>query len=311
MNRDIVREKLKALTHGRVLFDEPMSNHASMGVGGRADCLAFPVTASEVSVMVAYLQAVGVPYLPVGRCSNLIVRDGGFRGVLISLSELRALEIQEAPEGRMRMTAEAGVPLAEIVRISVDESLTGMEFCAGIPGLVGGAVRMNAGAYGSDMSRVTEKITLINGSGTVRDVLREALSFTYRHLELPERGVIVRGSFLLCRGDREAIRTAVTQNMETRKQRHPLHYPSAGSIFKNPPEVPAGRIVEELGLKGRRIGGAAISDVHGNFIVNLSGATASDVLALMALVQEKCLTEKGIVLEPEVEVVGVDDEKIL
>ena len=311
MSQDILREKLKALTRGQLLFDEPMSAHTSIGVGGKADCLVYPGSAVEVGVIVAYLKSTGIRFLPVGNCTNLIVRDGGYRGVIINLSNLRGLGLDENTEGQVTLTVEAGTALTDIVHVLVEESLTGMEFCAGIPGSIGGAIRMNAGAYGRSMQDVVTKISLVNGLGQLKDVARGDLQFEYRNLDLPEGAVIIKGEFSLYKGTRETIQKTISDIRKDRKRKHPLQYPNAGSIFKNPAGMPAGQIIDELGLKGRRIGGAEISELHGNFIVNTGGATASDILALMALIQERSLALKGITLIPEVKVVGEDNEAIL
>lgn len=303
-DREQFRRILKTLTCGRILFDEPMAKHASMGVGGRADVLVFPAAISEVGRITAFLQSEGAAFMPVGNCTNLIVRDGGYRGVLICLSDLKALRLDKKPDGRVIITAEAGVALADIVRLIVKESLTGMEFCAGIPGSVGGAVRMNAGAYGREMKDVVEKILIVDTGGRQQSLGAAELRFEYRNLDLSEGAVIVEAELSVRRGDPDEVKTATAEILEQRKRKHPLRCPSAGSIFKNPPGMPAGRIIDELGLKGRAVGGARISERHGNFIVNTGGAKAADILALMDLVRQTAAAERGIDLEPEVKVIG-------
>jgi len=227
------------------------------------------------------------------------------------MSDLREMRLNEQPDGRVMITAEAGVALTDIVHVLMEESLTGMEFCAGIPGSVGGGIRMNAGAYGHALGEITERISLVNGFGKLKDLDRENLRFEYRNLLLPDGAVIVSAELMLRKGDRGEIRQKLVQILEERRNKHPLLFPSAGSIFKNPAGMPAGRIVEELGLKGKAVGGARISEMHGNFIVNTGGATAGDVLALMALIREESAAQKGINLEPEVKVVGEVDEAIV
>ena len=309
MERYPYREKLRYLTRGRILYDEPMANHTSMEVGGKADCLVYPASAVEIGVIVAYLQSAGIPFLPVGNCTNLIVRDGGYRGVIICLSGLTGIEPGRQASDRVLVIAEAGVALADAVRLTAEESLTGMEFCAGIPGTIGGAIRMNAGAYGHAMQEVTEKILIVNSSGQLQEKFASELNFEYRNLDLAEGAVIVKAELSLRRGEREEIKALIAQRMDEREKKHPLHYPSAGSVFRNPVGMPAGRIIDELGLKGLQIGAARISDIHGNFIINTGGATAADVLSLMDLIQEKSLAEKGIALVPEVKIVGADHEE--
>jgi UDP-N-acetylmuramate dehydrogenase len=202
--------------------------------------------------------------------------------------------------------AEAGVGLAALVSYCAGEALTGLEFCAGIPGSVGGAVRMNAGAYGREMKDVIESVRLLKYAGDLQNVKREALRFEYRKFHLAADEIIVAASFGLTGGDEAAIRAENNRIMALRKGKHPLEWRNAGSIFKNPAGTPAGRLIEETGLKGVRSGDAQVSEKHGNFIINLGGATASDVLKLMALVREKVLEEKGVALEAEVVVLGED-----
>jgi len=298
---------LKELVSGEVLFDEPMNRHTSIGVGGKADALLFPKKREELGQIIARLRQDGISYLPVGNCTNLIVRDGGFRGVLISLRDLREKGIRPDESGGVCLHAEAGVPLSEIVNLSVEESLTGMEFCAGIPGSVGGGVRMNAGAYGREMKDIVKSITLINGTGRARSVDRGKLRFAYRNLDLPEDAVVVRAEFLLQKGSKEQVRSKVKEIVAMRKEKHPLQYRSAGSIFKNPGTVPAGRLIEEAGLKGSRIGDAMVSEEHGNFIVNAGTARAGDIIALIERVEELVFLKRGIRLEREVKIIGEEE----
>ena len=298
------REELRRLTNGRVLLDEPMSRHTSIGLGGRADALLFPAAIGELAPLAVFFRSRGIPFLPVGNGTNLIVRDGGYRGALICLADLKAIRIRDEKEGRVAVTAEAGAGLPEMIRWMIQESLSGMEFCAGIPGSIGGAVRMNAGAYGGAMQEVVEKISVVNGSGRLREVGKKDLLFEYRRLDLPEEALIAQVDLSLLRGEREQIRSRIAEITETRRKKHPLGYPSAGSVFKNPPGQPAGSLVDRAGLKGSAVGGARVSDVHGNFIINAGGATARDFLTLMQLVQEKVLEKTGVALEPEVKVVG-------
>ncbi len=298
---------MKELVSGEVLFDEPMNRHTSIGVGGKADALLFPKKREELGQIIARLRQDGISYLPVGNCTNLIVRDGGFRGVLISLRDLREKGIRPDESGGVCLHAEAGVPLSEIVNLSVEESLTGMEFCAGIPGSVGGGVRMNAGAYGREMKDIVKSITLINGTGRARSVDRGKLRFAYRNLDLPEDAVVVRAEFLLQKGSKEQVRSKVKEIVAMRKEKHPLQYRSAGSIFKNPGTVPAGRLIEEAGLKGSRIGDAMVSEEHGNFIVNAGTARAGDIIALIERVEELVFLKRGIRLEREVKIIGEEE----
>jgi UDP-N-acetylmuramate dehydrogenase len=298
------RKHLRELVKGKILFDECMDRHTSIGVGGRADALVFPESVAELGKLVAMVRAEGIPVFFVGNGTNLIVRDDGFRGVIISTKGLRAVRVEARGEDRAAILAEAGASLAELVALTAREALAGMEFCAGIPGSVGGGIRMNAGAYGSELKDVIESVSLLNGEGNLRSCGREALQFQYRNLALPEGVCVAGGVFVLARGSREAVEGRIREILRTRTGKHPLDYRNAGSIFKNPKGMPAGKIIEETGLKGARIGGAQVSEKHGNFIVNLGSATAKDIIGLIELVQEKVLEAKGLALEPEVKIIG-------
>ena len=298
------RRQLKELASGKVLFDECMDRHTSIGVGGRADALVFPESVAELGRIVAFLRAEGISVFFVGNGTNLIVRDDGFRGVIVSTKGLRAVRVEGRGEGRAAILAEAGASLAEVVALTAREALAGMEFCAGIPGSVGGGIRMNAGAYGSELKDVIESVDLLNGEGNIKSCKREALQFQYRDLALPEGACVAGGVFVLARGNRDAVEGRIREILRTRSGKHPLQYRNAGSIFKNPKGMPAGRIIDEAGLKGARIGGAQVSEMHGNFIVNLGSATAMDIIGLIEHVQQKVLETKGIALEPEVKIIG-------
>jgi len=298
------RRQLKELAAGRVLFDECMDRHTSIGVGGRADAVAFPESAAELGRLVAFLRAEGVPVFFVGNGTNLIVRDGGFRGAVVSTKGLRSVRVEDRGERRAALHAEAGASLSEVVALTAREGLTGMEFCAGIPGSVGGGIRMNAGAWGSEMKDVLESVDWLNGGGNRVSRPRSALHFEYRNLALPEGACILGGVFDLARGERGAVEGRIREILKTRSGKHPLQYRSAGSIFKNPKGTPAGRVIDEAGLKGLTLGGARVSEMHGNFIVNLGSATAADIIGLIERVRKAVRDRRGIDLEPEVQIIG-------
>ncbi len=298
------KKELRNLAKGKVLFDEGMDRHTSIGVGGRADALAFPESAAELGRLVAFLRAEGVPVFFVGNGTNLIVRDGGVRGAVVSTKGLRSVRVENRGEHRAALHAEAGASLAEVVTLAAREGLTGLEFCAGIPGSVGGGIRMNAGAWGSEMKDVLESVDWLNGGGNRVSRQRAALHFEYRSLALPEGACILGGVFDLARGDRGTVEGRIREILKTRSGKHPLQYRSAGSIFKNPKGTPAGRIIDEAGLKGLTLGGARVSEMHGNFIVNLGGATARDIIGLIERVREAVRDRRGIDLEPEVQIIG-------
>lgn len=302
-----LREKLRDIVSGKVLFNEIMSRHTSIDVGGMADALVSPETVKELGQIITCLRHYKTPFIPVGNGTNLIVRDGGYRGVIISMKGLNNITLNKRNAGQASISTGAGAALSEIVHMATEESLAGMEFCAGIPGSVGGAVKMNAGAYGSEIKDALEEIELLNNSGEIRELKRNALTFEYRNLDLPEGSVITGATFLLKEGIREQIQGRINEILGMRKNKHPLEFRNSGSIFKNPKGgVPAGQIIDELGLKGLQIGGAKISEKHGNFIINLGQAKAGDIIALIDMVKKKVKDERGITLETEVKIIGED-----
>ncbi|MDA8124545.1 MAG: UDP-N-acetylmuramate dehydrogenase [Deltaproteobacteria bacterium] len=302
---DLRKAGLDRLIAGPVLFAEPADRHTSMGVGGPIDALAFPESREELARLVAFLGQQRIPFLPVGNWTNLIVRGGGYRGVLISLSGLRRLTRSDNPDGTVLLEAEAGVALSELVNLSQREALTGIEFCAGIPGSVGGAVRMNAGAYGGEIKDVCNSIQSLTTDKGIRTLKRKDLPFAYRILDLPAEMIIIGAAFCLQRGKGEVVAATVRDFLSRRKDKHPLEFRNAGSIFKNPREIPAGQLIEQTGLKGMRLGDAQVSEKHGNFIVNRGQATAEEILTLLDLVQKRVFEATGQFLEPEVKIIGV------
>lgn len=302
-----LRQKLKDMVSGKVLFDEPMSRHTSIGVGGLADAVVWPERSEELSGIIHFLWHSRIPFVPLGNGTNLIVKDGGYKGAVISMQGLKSISLSERGSSQALVNAGAGVTLSEIVLLSEKKAFSGMEFCAGIPGSVGGAVRMNAGAYGREIKDVVETVELMIVSGEILTSKKDDLKFAYRNLDISEGTVIIGASFLLTRGMGEEIHARINEILGKRKNKHPLEYRNAGSIFKNPNGgVPAGRIIDELGLKGTRIGDAQISEKHGNFIVNLGRAKASDIIALIDMIKAKVNEERGIKLQTEVKIVGED-----
>lgn len=295
---------MRALTAGPVLFDEPLDRYTSLKVGGRADALVFPQSVEELGKLILFFKESDYPFLVVGNWTNLLVRDGGYRGVIIAMKDLCRIMWGQEDQDHVMVDAQAGVSLMELVRLTAERALVGMAFCAGIPGSVGGAVIMNAGAYGSEIKNVLYKATLMDNQAVVTDRLCKDLSFEYRRLDVPEGTIVLGAVFRLERGDTQSIRQRIDEILDQRRQKHPLNYPSVGSIFKNPAGHPAGLLIEAAGLKGTAVGGARISERHGNFIVNTGGATASDILTLIERVQQEVLKQAGIALETEVRIVG-------
>jgi UDP-N-acetylmuramate dehydrogenase len=294
------QKEAKGLIEGRVLFDAPMKKYTSMRVGGPADCLLFPKSMKELKKVILHARRRGIPVFILGRGTNLIVLDRGIRGWVVSLTK-GMKKVRMVGE---RLEAEAGCSLQQLVRFSAQKGLTGLEPFYGIPGTVGGGLAMNAGAWGAELKDILHSVTLMNEHGERVERPRSKLRFSYRRLTLPRSWIILKGCFHLKKGRKEEILERLNSFSEMRKRTQPLDYPSAGSIFKNPEAGPAGKWIDEIGLKGFHIGQAMVSERHANFIINLGKATAEEVLRLIEWAEKKVREEKGISLEREVRVVG-------
>ena len=295
---------LRAALGSRLRVDEPLARHTSMRVGGPADVLAMPESAAELGTVLAGAAGSGVRVTLLGGGSNVLVGDGGIRGVVVKLGRgFSAVEWSDAPAGP-RVRAGAAVQLGRLARAAVTRGLAGLEYAEGIPGTVGGALFMNAGAYGGDLSGVVEAVEGVMPDGTCVELRGEALRFRYRRAEVPRGFVVTAVVFALRHDDPGAVKARMSEARRRRLAGQPQGSPSAGSIFKNPNGDFAGRLVEAAGLKGARAGRARISDRHANFIVNEGGARAADVKALMDVAQREVWERSGVWLEPEVQLVG-------
>lgn len=286
---------------GDLLPDEPLSRHTSLKVGGTADLFIAPEGEDEACAVLRELARHGVPTLVVGGGFNLLAKDGGFRGAVVSLRRLAAMEAL----GEGRVQVQAGATNRKLVEFCRERLLTGLEFLVGIPGTVGGALAMNAGAHGGETLAYVESVTFIGAQGK-RVVEREKLCYGYRFLNVPPGETILSAVFRQAEGKGEEIDSRIAGFFEHRKGVQQVGFPNAGSFFKNPPGRPAWRLIDEAGLRGKQIGGAQVSEVHANFLVNRGGATAKDFLELAALVKEEVLRHSGIALEEEVRIVGED-----
>jgi len=280
--------------------DEPLAKHTTLRVGGPADVYVEPASEEDLAAVLKLCGARGVPFFVIGRGSNLLVRDGGFRGVVICLSHAGFSKI-ELNGGRLR--CGAGAKLKNVAIEARRHGLSGLEFLEGIPGSVGGALRMNAGAMGSQTFDVVESVRLMDFDGDIREFTPEKMVVKYRGCDTLKSHIAL-GAVLEGRVDSpESIAQRMSAFSQKRWASQPAA-PSAGCAFKNPPSIPAGKLIDELGLKGTRAGGAVVSQEHGNFIVNDGNATARDVLDLIALLQAKAKAARGIELHTEVEIVG-------
>lgn len=307
MNKKL-RRQLENLCDGAVLFDEPLARWTSFRVGGPADALVRPRTLDSLRQVLAFVRQEDIPYFVVGRGTNLVVKDGGFRGVVISLKTgFKKTTVQEAKGmNYVLVTAEGGISLPQLVRCTAEAGFSGLEFAAGIPGSVGGAIYMNAGSWGGEIKDCLQGIIGLDRGGKIRQWDRGQLSFDYRSLLSPKVSVILSGTFCLERNNPTQVQDMVSANLARKRATQPLRQPSAGSVFRNPPGMAAGKLIDMAGLKGARCGGARVSQKHTNFIVNTGKATSSDILNLLGLVRERVYACFGVKLESEVEIVGAD-----
>jgi UDP-N-acetylmuramate dehydrogenase len=275
-----------------------MDKHTTFRIGGRAGIFLVPDTGAELAAAVAEYPGAFI----LGGGSNLLVSDEGVDAV-ISMSGLKEMEVRTEADGATHIVVGAGYAFTSLSRVAYRKGLAGLEFAFGIPGTVGGAVVMNAGAGGGEVKDCLESARIFS-RGDFHDVSAAELGLSYRSSALPAGAVVVSATFALMPGDRREIRWKMERGIDARKQSQPLAYPSAGSVFKNPPGDFAGRLIDSLGLKGLRVGDAEISSRHANFIVNMGKATARQVLALIEKVEETVLDKTGIRLEREIRLVG-------
>lgn len=284
---------------GQLLFNEPMDRHTSLKVGGPADLFALPHDSADLQYLVAQLENNSIPWIAVGRGYNLLVRDKGIRGAVISLERFNTIE--DCGNGMMR--AGAGVENLALVRFAQKLGFGGIGFVSGIPGTVGGAVRMNAGAYGQGILQHTECLTLLR-EGVIRQFCMDELQFGYRHLELQPGDVVVEATFMLKPYDPEQTEGEIRKDLELRRSKHNVGHPSAGSFFKNPEGHASWRLIDAAGMRGAAVGGAQVSPIHSNFLVNTGGATAADFFELSNRVKNAVFQTSGVTLEEEVRIVG-------
>jgi UDP-N-acetylmuramate dehydrogenase len=306
---EAARQALRAALgdDGEVRFDEPMARHTTLRIGGPVDAWAMPKTYKALARVRAAMSARGVPTRAFGSGSNLLVRDGGIRGVAINLRHLGRVSLLPAdevdPDGA-NVWVEAGAATGKVLAFATIEQLGGVEFLGGVPGTVGGGLIMNAGTYLGEFKDVTTRVFSIDVAGGT--VVRQAAEcgFAYRTSTLPADEIVTHARLRLTHRPRAEIQEAVRSLRDRRKEREPHAVANAGSIFKNPPGDFAGRLIEAAGLKGRRVGAAEVSPVHANWLVNTGGASARDLLALMEICRAAVVERFGVELVPEVKIVG-------
>lgn len=293
----------KYIDESKIKLDEPMSNHTTLKVGGKADIYVLPENIEDIKNVVRYAKENNIPLTVIGNGSKLLVLDGGIRGIVIKLgSNFSGYKI----DGEY-ITVEAGMPIPRLAQIAKSASLSGLEFAAGIPGNVGGAVYMNAGAYGSEMSKVICEVTYLDENLEVKTLPNEKLEFGYRTSMFKahaKNNIILSTKLKLSKGNMEEIESLMKENNTSRRTKQPLEYPNAGSTFKRPEGYFVGKLIDEAGLKGMRIGGAQVSTKHSGFIVNTNHATAKDVKDLIDYIKEKIYEINNVKLEEEIIILG-------
>lgn len=300
MNDTWYRAVISVVPEEAVKCDELMSGHTTFRIGGPADIYCEP-TADEVASLIKACQAVDAPVTVIGNGSNLLVGDKGIRGVVIAIGR----RMSSIFVNGTRIHAEAGALLGRMAQEALKASLTGMEFAAGIPGSVGGAVVMNAGAYGGEICQMLESAQVLERDQTLRTYRVNELDLSYRHSRIMESGgIVLSADFVLQPGDPEAIRSQMEDLKTRRSDKQPLNYPSAGSTFKRPAGYFAGKLIDDAGLRGYRVGDAQVSEKHCGFVINRGHATASEVRQLMEDVQRIVKENSGVTIEPEVRMIG-------
>lgn len=301
MNQNFYDKLNNVIAKDSILTDEPMSRHTTFRVGGPADFFVTPKAKEEVRDVIRICKEAGMPYYIIGNGSNLLVSDAGYRGVIVQIyKEMNEVKV----EGDL-VKAQAGALLSGIAAKALGAELSGFEFASGIPGTIGGACVMNAGAYGGEMKDVLESVTVLTGEGKIIELGRNELELGYRTSVIAKKGYIVLGAVLkLERGDGEKIKTYMDELKEKRVTKQPLEYPSAGSTFKRPEGYFAGKLIQDAGLRGYQVGGAQVSEKHCGFVINKGDATARDVRQLISDVQKKVYEEFHVQIEPEVKMIG-------
>jgi UDP-N-acetylmuramate dehydrogenase len=290
----------KAGFQGEIRQKVPLSEVTSFRIGGPADCLLYPQGLEDLQLVIALCREEGVRYLPLGNGTNLLASDRGVREPLIKLTH----GLKDIRKQGTKVMAGTGLGLSQLLRFCASNGLSGLESLAGIPGTVGGGVRMNAGSWGMEIGDRISSLMVMDRAGGIRWLKHDEVTFSYRGIDLPPEAIILQGEFSLHKGVESEITKKIKDFMLKRKETQPLFQPSAGSIFKNPPDIPAGKLIEEAGLKGLRRGDAMVSPLHANFIVNVGTAQARDVLGLITQIRDRVYHEKGIRLELEVEIIG-------
>ena len=299
---EILKQIKEELAGIEILFNEPLKQYTYTKVGGAADYLAFPRNQYELKRIVTFANAHEIPWMVLGNSSNIIVRDGGIEGFVIMFDHFHDVRVN----GYV-IEAEAGAKLIDVTHVARYHSLTGFEFACGIPGSIGGAVYMNAGAYGGEIAHILQSCKVLTPEGEIKTLSASDLAFGYRHSKIQEIGdVVISAKFALAPGNYDQINQEMARLTHLRELKQPLEYPSCGSVFKRPVGHFAGQLISEAGLKGHRIGGVEVSEKHAGFMINVDYGTAKDYEDLIAHVIATVKKSAGVTLEREVRIIGRD-----
>jgi len=301
---ELFKTLYEVIDRANIMIDEPMKNHTYFKVGGPADILVTPENISEIQAVIKICKQNGVKYFLIGNGSNLLVKDGGIRGVVIKLSKINKIQVQAN-----KIMAQSGATLFDVAEVALGSGLKGMEFASGIPGSIGGAAAMNAGAYDGEMSMIMESMLAIDGNGDLLTLTNGEMELAYRSSAILKYGyTVVSVTLSLQVGDMEVIKARMDALAKRRSDMQPLEYPSAGSTFKRPVGHFSGKLIQDCGLKGTCVGGAQVSEKHSGFIINKNNASAKDILDLIQFVQHQVEEKFGVKLSTEVKIWGEEKE---
>lgn len=292
---------------GDSLFGTPMKDHTSLAIGGAADVLTLPEDPLSVRNLMVVLRREGTPFFPIGGGTNLLVRDGGIEGVVISLRSFNRIEILQEYEGVVELFVEAGVPWQRLVNFCKEKGYSGVEGLTGIPGTVGGAICGNSGSFGCEVKDVVASVVIMDFDGRLDRHNAADLGFAYRSSKISEGNIIMSANMRFRRDDAQAVATRTEHFFSEKKSKQPITERSAGCVFRNPAGASAGHLIDEAGCKGMKRGGIEVSTVHANFFINRGGGTASDFMGLMDDVAARVRKEFDVALEPEIKIVGRDE----
>ncbi|WP_125010916.1 UDP-N-acetylmuramate dehydrogenase [Parageobacillus thermoglucosidasius] len=301
-NNVIYQELVRICGEKNVLRDEPLKYHTLVKIGGKADFLVWPETYEQVVEVIRLKEKHHLPFTLLGNGSNVIVRDGGIRGIVVQLKHLTEIKV----EGE-KIIAQSGADIKAVSRVALEHSLTGLEFACGIPGSVGGAIMMNAGAYDGEIKDVIDHVKVVTQTGEQKILRKDDLQLGYRTSIISKTNdIVLEAVFQLKKGDPQKIKEKMDDLTFQRESKQPLEYPSVGSVFKRPPGYFAGKLIQDSGLQGKGVGGAEVSTKHAGFIINKNNATASDYIATIELVRKTVKEKFGVDLELEVKIIGED-----